>query len=179
MTGQPGWWRRNRWALLLGIPVFAVAGWGSWRTVGPYWWETEPRQVVSAGPTGVVGYAGARLRATKVHSVTDQDLRTAQSTSELPPGTRLWHVVLEVQPKALADPSVRLVDEQDRQYSPADSTQVKLPASLDSAGTSQLPPTGGNSWFLLPEAARPTQVRVWVREALPDYAALPVGAILS
>ncbi|MDO9379600.1 MAG: hypothetical protein Q7T56_12195 [Nocardioidaceae bacterium] len=110
------WLRRNRWGLVLVLPLVVVALLASSSRLLVYWWDPGFHEGATAGADGVVSFAGeyddgfqqypveADLRldgVTKVDAVTG-GARPGPVT--VPDGAQLWRVDLHVE----ADPDIAL-----------------------------------------------------------------------
>ena len=111
-SAAPGWWRRNRWALLA-LPfalVLALVAAGD--RVNTLWWQQDLRRPVTAGTDGAVelhqriydGQGGTLPIDVQVRLDGVDDPTTLPDRMTLPPGTRAVQVDLTLS----ADPDVVL-----------------------------------------------------------------------
>ncbi|MER7278953.1 hypothetical protein ABT369_31400 [Dactylosporangium sp. NPDC000244] len=181
-----GWWRRNRWGLLLLVPAVAAA------LAGPYFRDahvylenpTEPHVPVAGAKGGWVTYAGARMRldaVTEVESPADRSGKPADLG-----GGRVWQAKVTYETAdagALAGCTVYLEDGGARRFGdrPVELSPVGLPSGGGcdrprAAGASAPPGEGPyqrDYYFLLPAGATPAAFFVGVPTAYPSYAHLP------
>ncbi|GGM62674.1 hypothetical protein GCM10007977_075370 [Dactylosporangium sucinum] len=188
VAGPPGWWRRNRWGLLLLVPMLAAA------LLGP-WWEdgrvylsdpTEPRVPVGTGEAGWVAFAGARMRLEKladVKNVVDRDRKPLAVG-----GAVVWEATVAYDDPQQENPklsacTVYLEDTTGRRFSdrPNELSRANLPSGSGctrptTAGRSAPPPGARylkTYFFLLPPDATPSALWVTVPIENPNYARLP------
>lgn len=180
---EPGWWRRNRWALLALLPVLGIALYSPGKNAYDRYLRVTPVNAVAAGADGWVRYHDARLRL--IELVAPAEIPTFGSRRfELPPGVRVWRGTFEVDSaksgERLAGCDIALEDSEGRTYddSPLELIGARLPLSSCAPAGGQPAPTGPyevQEYFAVPRSAEPVAVRVWLSTRLPSYARLTKG----
>ncbi|MCM0638439.1 hypothetical protein [Cellulomonas wangsupingiae] len=110
---SPGWWRRNRWALVALPVVLALALAASGDRVRTLWWQHDLRVPATAGADGTVAFrqrvadggGGTLPIDVRVRLEDVSDATSLPEDMELPPGTRAVQVDLALE----ADPDVVLL----------------------------------------------------------------------
>jgi len=170
-----GWWRRNRWGLIVLVPVLALAIGLQLDDAYHLYWNGQPRQPVAAGPDGWADFAGGRIRLVELGPAADV---------EAPTRTQVWRARLEFAVPAqdtLGACDISVEDEAGRVFEARPDeligADVPFPSCTPELDTPARNATGPVTFstvahFVLPAGARPVAVRVTQLTALPRYARL-------
>lgn len=176
-----GWWRRNRWGVLLIVPAIAL---GLAQPVQNQWhrfWVAEPRTTVSArlGGWATVSEASMRLDTLTAATGFTNDFGAPAS---LPAGVSVWRASMtfrSTHPERLAGCKVEAVDASGNAYDfgPAELGEAGIYTGDESCvpdlNASTMPPSWSDvEYFVLPTGVTPTAVRVQVDDAIPAYVLL-------
>jgi hypothetical protein len=203
VTSRTGWWRENRWWLVvLPLALAAVAAASSYN-VKQFWYDNGLRREIASAPQGDVARAtssyddalGATSRTFEVKLVAlrTTSLYTFRFEEPAPPPDGVDAVAVQLEWKAAPDQVLRactvsLVDDQGRRYD-AD-TLATVGCVPEDRGGPEYPQEDGvrgvvpdgedrpTTWttapvVLVPEGRRITQVWVWWDR--PDYVRLSVS----
>lgn len=184
-AGGVGWWRANRWWLVVLAVALAALGALTWRSDAVQgWWASEPHRGHTADDEGwaQVGDVRARLAGTEVVDWLDDGY---DGRVEAPDGYTLWAVDLSVRSDATPGPAsaeeaysaceVVLVDTSGRQFTAGASSLPGMPVTDPPVCTGAVS-SRATQYFLTPDDAEPAEVRLVEPELLPDYWSLPVTA---
>lgn len=177
-SAQRGWWQRNQWALLALIPILAAVSWIHFDRVNEQYWESQPREPVSAGADGWASFAGARIRLDRLEPATD--LKTFSNRPFTPPaGVAAWRAVLIFEApdqEAIGACKLLLEDSDGRTYgaSPDELSGARVPFASSCTSDDEPAPHSYESvvYFATPAAAKATAVRISIDRELPRYARL-------
>lgn len=165
-----GWWRRNRWGLVLLLPLVA----GLFAIDAPYLYEVnvrdQPRQPAPVDATGTARLDDLRAALVSFDPVPPDDPELAANYVTVPGSLRLWRAVVTFAgpDDVLTRCAAALIDQQDRIYPAAALGLLTLNANCDPGRA------GTKFYFLLPERAQPQALRFTWPELLPRYIRLPV-----
>ena len=131
-----GWWRRNRWGLVLLLPLLAAALLGPFRQEAyDRFFKAKPRVPLTAAPGASVEYGGARIRLIEI--VEAGDVVDYGSKPVAIPGTKIWRartVFEAMDPQTLGGCTVQLEDTAGRLFDDRPSELSDRQAKL-AAGT--------------------------------------------
>jgi hypothetical protein len=177
-----GWWRRNRWGLLLLVPALVLALYSPAKDAYDRYWEGQPHQPVSAAPGGWVSYGDARMRL--VALAVDTSLKDFLGEPlDLADGAQAWRATVGFDTpdsKKLIGCQLYLEAGNGDTFaaSPSELANYDLPlpgcAPDETLGASPSP-SGAyqtTAYFVLPPNVRPTALRVVLSAKLPAYARL-------
>ena len=179
-----GWWRTNRAWLAALVAALGLLGLVTWRAEAVQaWWTTQPHRAAVADADGwaTVGDVSYRLVGLEEVGALDDGFG---GTVEAPDGYALLAADLSARsqdrpPGSEAEPSSscasELQDTAGRTYAAGASALdgVPFPEPLTCAGPVSARVT---QYFLVPDGAVPSEVRVVDRTLLPAYWSLPVPA---
>jgi hypothetical protein len=185
-----GWWRANRWWLVVLVVALAALGALTWRSDAVQgWWASEPHRAHATDAEGwaQVGDVRARLAGLEVVDWLDDGF---DGRIEAPEGYTLWAADVSVRAVPGAGSPGAASDPDEEAYSACEVTLRDTAGRVYSAGAGALPGmpmtdppvcTGDASsrvtqYFLTPDDAEPAEVRVVEPELLPDYWSLPASA---
>ncbi len=176
-----GWWRRNRWGVLLLVPVMGL---GVAEPIHDQWhvfWDTAPRTPVSGAAGGWVTFAGADFRLDSLAPVTTFTNDFGKPVA-LPTGMSVWRASIAVKPGQHAELDrcdIRMVDTagttfDDNPSELADAGIFPAYTSCNPPGDAATPPASWTdvAYFVAPIGVHPTAVRVLIDPELPTYALL-------
>ena len=200
-TPPKGWWRRNRWGLLLLIPALVLALVPPVISVYDMLWTRQERLPIAGSTDTWATYGGVRVRLVEISE--EKDLPGYGGRREkAPAGMRVVKVVLAFDGpgEALAGCEVWLESTTGERFSadPDELDDAKLPSGSCSAEDGAQPtvtpaPSGGTSaessvtsspdpeavqqwrtetYFVMPPTSYPRSVRIVVRTQLPEYVVL-------
>jgi len=198
-TPPKGWWRRNRWGLLLLIPALVLALVPPVISVFDMLWTRQERLPIAGSTETWATYGGVRVRLVEISE--EKDLPGYGGRREkAPAGMRVVKVVLgfDGPGEALAGCEVWLESTTGERFSanPDELDDAKLgygscaaedgaqPTVTPSGGTSAEPsvtsspdPEAVQQWrtetyFVMPLTSYPRSVRIVVRTQLPEYVVL-------
>lgn len=175
---NPGWWRRNRWGLLLLVPALALALYSPVKTGYRMYWKAEPRQPVAGTPGSWVAYDGARMRLTRLAVDTGpQDF--LGDPIAIPAGTQAWKATVDFDVPhgvKLSLCTVSLEAADGKTFSPGPDDLKDLDAPFDYCTPEDPDDKSAEyqtvAYFLLPREAHPVALRVIAKTKLPEYARL-------
>ena len=177
-----GWWRANRWWLVVLAGALAALGTLTWRSDAVQgWWASEPRSAPAADADGWVQVGDVRARLAGLEEVDWLDDGYGERI-EAPEGYALWAADVSLRSDAPEAPASA-----DETYSACEVVLLDAAGREFTAGASSLPGmpypeapvcTGAVSsrstqYFLTPDDAEPAEVRLVEPELLPAYWALP------
>lgn len=172
MSGGRGFWRRNRWGLLVLVPLLAALlplhPDNPWEQ-----WQLEPRHRVGAGADGSVTFGGATLRLTALTPF--KPVLSDGRPLPIPSQVRAWRATVHISGSLVDEEFAvcewRLFDDEGRWFE--DEPSELLPLSLYAGDCApEEEGTDGEVYahFLLPASARPVGLQLVVLDLLPDYA---------
>ncbi|WP_139123086.1 hypothetical protein [Cellulosimicrobium cellulans] len=178
-----GWWRTNRWWLVVLVAALAAFGWLTWRTdTVQAWWTTQPHRAHAADADGWARVGHVQVQLGSVAEVGGLDDGLGGSV-EAPDGYTLWAAELSF--RSDAPPGGDAVEEATGSCTAAlrdtDGREYAAGAGgLPGAGFPDPLPCAGSGtatqYFLTPDDAVPAEVRVVEPSLLPDYVALDADA---
>ncbi|WP_435737301.1 hypothetical protein V5D56_01510 [Cellulosimicrobium sp. PMB13] len=182
-VGGVGWWRANRWRLVVLVVALAVLGALTWRSDAVQgWWASEPHRSHAADAEGwaQVGDVRARLAGIEIVDWLDDGF---DGRVEAPDGYTLWAVDLSVRSDVLPGAAsaeeaysaceVVLLDTSGREFSAGASSLPGMPMTDPPVCTGAVS-SRATQYFLTPDDAEPAEVRLVEPELLPDYWSLSV-----
>lgn len=193
------WAARNRWALILLVPTFALALAASSSRLVHFWWGWQPHEPTQAALGDLTSFAVPRedstmtdvvigvLDVTEVGQAVDDD--GVEYEAPTPPGATWWRITLRVEgglPEdaactlALADAQGHMVRYAPTSYPAADSYAAlpvpgcrPSPVFADDGTQEPIPMTYEIRRYLLTSGEfRPAEARLWW--ATPTYLSVPL-----
>ncbi len=175
-----GWLRRNIWGLVLLLPALVGLGAVSWQELYYNYWMEEPRVSATAGSDGWYTLESNRIRLV---SFAQAELETYSGRPFEPEGpVVIWRATIEFDaPKdsMIGGCQMDLEDDQGRHYAQGPTADVSGAADAVSAGClsdvdldDEAARFVNDSFFALPEGARPVAIRIWLATSLPGYVRL-------
>ncbi|MFI2705608.1 hypothetical protein [Cellulosimicrobium composti] len=186
MTG--GWWRTNRWWLVVLAGALAALCTITWRSDAVQgWWAREPHRAHGVDAEGWAQVGDVRARLAGLEQVDWLDDGYG-GRIEVPDGYTLWAADVSLRSDAPDAPASE--EEEEESFSSCEVVLVDAAGREFTAGASALPgmpyPEGpsctgavssrSTQHFLTPDDAEPVEVRLVELDLLPDYWALPVPA---
>ncbi len=175
---NPGWWRRNRWGLLLVVPALALALYSPVKDGYAGYWKAEPRRPVSGAPGGWVAFDGARMRLERL-AVDSAPPDFDGEPVAVPTGTQAWKATIDFDVPSkvrLTGCTVALEASTGTTFSPGPQDLKGLDTPFDYCTPEDPDDKSARyqtvAYFLLPRQAHPVALRVSVRAKLPVYARL-------
>ncbi|WP_213450900.1 hypothetical protein [Rhizomonospora bruguierae] len=176
----PGFFRRNRWGLILLVPALVGAFWAPAKNAYDTYRFTPNQVPMAANGAGWVSYDGGQVRLIEVGQATFKPRFGV--TPSAPAGTTAWRALLRFSgaaEKAFLGCEVELEDARGRRYAMNPSEISGLGAlyavctpGSDASGT---PEYDTEAYFVMPAGARPVAVRISTRAMAPNYVRLTVG----
>ena len=198
------WATRNRWALILLIPTFAVALAASSSRLVHFWWSWQPHEPTQAelgrmttfevpgGPSTMTTIVIGVLDVSRADQAVEDDGMPYEA--QTPPGATWWQVTLRVEggePKEAAC-TLALADEEGHtvRYAPTSYPAPESFSTLPSAACSPAATFADNGteepapqtyelrrYVLTSADFRPAEVRLWW--ATPTYLSVPLASTSS
>jgi hypothetical protein len=175
-----GWWRRNRWGLLLLVPALALGLYSPARNAYAQYWKKQPHSPVSSTPGGWVSFADARMRVERL--AVDPDLKDFFGEPfKVADGAQPWRAAIDFDTRnqrelAICQVYLEAADGDLYSENPSELGDYDV-SGLTSCGAPDA--TGAPDekyqvvvYFLLPPGVRPAAVRIIVGGHLPGYARL-------
>jgi hypothetical protein len=179
-----GWWRRNRWGLILLLPLILGLVAIDADLIYQKVWGTEHKQPLTVDENGGVTFPvdGSRLRLVDLTRVSDLTGLTSVELT-LPPTVVIWRGRIEIQApreSTIGACTVTLEDADGRIYAtnPSEMRTSRV-TSYGCLGDTDAGDTGpstyvATSYFALPVDARPVALRISLPDELPRYVRLAV-----
>lgn len=187
MSGGPsvGWWRANRWWLVVLVGALAALGVLTWRSdTVQGWWTSEPRSTPAADAEGWVQVGEVRARLVGLEAVDWLDDGYGERV-EAPEGYTLWAADVSLRSDAPDAPAseeetysaceVVLLDAAGREFTAGASSIPGMPYPEAPACTGAVS-SRSTQYFLTPDDAQPAEVRLVEPELLPAFWSLPAPA---
>lgn len=176
----PGWWRRNRWGLLVLVPVLALALGPSVKDGYELYSRMDDHEPVSAGADGWVAFSGARIRLAELVEATNIPAYGSKPF-QLPEGVRAWRATMTFEasnPKAVSSCKIELEDRDGRVFTanPVELSAARVPyAGCTPDDDAKKSSFQAVAYFVLPQSAKPAAVRITRATETPRYARLTAG----
>lgn len=171
------WLRRNRWWLLVLLPVLVAAGWLHYDDVYEGFHDRKPTEPVAAGDGGWVSFAGARMRLVSLEKAEDLE-KNGGDPFTVPGGATAWRATIAFEAPdqdAIGGCQVSLEDDRGRTYDSGPSELSGARTGFASCGApDKATPASYQSvvYFVTPGGTRATAVRITLATKLPRYARL-------